>query len=239
LEPDNRTNGSTSSDAARTAAHMVATDYFASPAGAPSLVPGEVLAQAIDVLLGAGAADRGLYVIGDGSSAGTASHPVCDLAEIVQVPAHQPLRALALSDNAVLLTAWTNDTAYGRIFFGQLAALVEPGDVVIATGSNGKSPNIAAGLTAAAAAGAHRMPALLRWRPGTRPLRHREPRTVPPLRTGRIGPLGHRSPADGSHPTGAWIGDSGRHLMPAPGSAKPQFRVQEPVLSEAKVYDPG
>jgi D-sedoheptulose 7-phosphate isomerase len=130
------------------------TDYLAELARALALVPGEALTQAIALLLEARARRRRIYVIGNGGSAATASHLVCDLVKTARVAGRAPLRAFALADNTPLLTAWANDSAYERCFAEQVLAVVEPGDVVIAISASGNSPNIVAGLSAGAAAGA-------------------------------------------------------------------------------------
>ena len=134
--------------------HSTAVDYLAKLATTLALVPSEELDRAIELLLDARAAQRRIYVMGNGGSAATASHLVCDLVKTASVPGQQPLRVFALTDNVPLLTAWANDAAYERVFTEQIGALIEPGDVVIAISASGNSPNIVAGLAAAAAKGA-------------------------------------------------------------------------------------
>lgn len=132
----------------------VAAEYLAALADLLRLVADESLSRALEMLLEARALGRRVYIIGNGGSAATASHFVCDLVKTAHVTGHAPLRVFALTDNAPLLTAWANDAAYERVFAEQLAALVEPGDVVIAISASGNSPNIVTGLTTAAARGA-------------------------------------------------------------------------------------
>jgi D-sedoheptulose 7-phosphate isomerase len=131
-----------------------ALTYLDDLAGVLRLVPSEPLAEAIDLLLAARAAGRRVFVIGNGGSAATASHFVCDLVKTAHVPGRRPLRVFALADNAPLLTAWANDDCYEHSFAEQIAALVEADDVVIAISASGNSPNIVAGLEAARALGA-------------------------------------------------------------------------------------
>jgi D-sedoheptulose 7-phosphate isomerase len=119
------------------------------------LVPSEPLAAAIRLLLDARATGRRVYIMGNGGSATTASHFACDLVKTAHVADHAPLRVFALTDNTPLLTAWANDRAYEDIFAEQIVALAEPGDVVIAISASGNSPNIVAGLAAAASIGGH------------------------------------------------------------------------------------
>jgi D-sedoheptulose 7-phosphate isomerase len=132
----------------------MAMDYLSNLARVLEEVPGEALAQAIALLLEAHAANKRVYVIGNGGSSATASHFVCDLTKTARVTPYPRLKAFALTDNTPLLTAWANDCSYEEVFAEQIRGLVEPGDVVIAISASGNSPNILAGLIAAAAHGA-------------------------------------------------------------------------------------
>ncbi len=141
-------------DATETCARRTATRYLEDLARVLTTVPGEALERAIELLLEARDRGRRVYVMGNGGSAATATHLASDLMKTAQVAGLEPLRVLALTDNTSLLTAWANDTAYERIYAEQVAALVDPGDVVIAISASGNSPNIVAGVMAAAAKGA-------------------------------------------------------------------------------------
>lgn len=132
-----------------------ALEYLAELERVLPLVPGDALRRAIGLLLEARASGHRVYIIGNGGSAATASHLVCDLVKTAHVPGFAPLRAFALADGTPLLTAWANDRAYDRVFAEQVAAVVEPGDVIIAISASGNSPNIVAGLMTASALGAH------------------------------------------------------------------------------------
>jgi phosphoheptose isomerase len=130
-------------------------EYLARLATLLEGIPHPAIAQVVSRLLAARASGRRIYIMGNGGSAATASHLVCDLVKTASVPGLRPLRAHALADNTALLTAWANDTAYDRIFAEQIDDLAEPGDVVIAISASGNSPNIVAGLESASARGAH------------------------------------------------------------------------------------
>ena len=136
-------------------ASISAVGYLAQLARVLPLVPRDALTEAIDLLLEARAAGRHVYVMGNGGSASTASHIVCDLVKSAAVDGFAPLKAFTLADNAALLTAWANDRAYDRIFAEQVAGLVGPGDVVMAISASGNSPNIVAALATANKIGAH------------------------------------------------------------------------------------
>src|SRR5262245_45136891 len=79
--------------------------------------------------------DAHLYIIGNGGSAGMASHMATDAAK------NGRLRALAFNDSS-LLTATGNDLAYDEVFSLPLERLARSGDMLIAISSSGNSPNI-------------------------------------------------------------------------------------------------
>lgn len=132
-----------------TDAHDVAARHLARVAATLLRVPLEPLSQAIDLLLATRAAGRRVWVFGNGGSAAIASHLVCDLTKTAARPGEVPLRACALTDNVPLLTAWANDAAYERVYAAQIEMLVDPGDVVIAISSSGRSRNIVAAVRSA------------------------------------------------------------------------------------------
>jgi D-sedoheptulose 7-phosphate isomerase len=76
-----------------------------------------------------------------------------DLAKQAAVPGQPLLRAIALTDNVPLLTAWSNDAAYDECFAGQLANHVEPGDVLVAISTSGNSTNVLRAVERARTAG--------------------------------------------------------------------------------------
>lgn len=98
--------------------------------------------------------DRLVLVCGNGGSAATASHMVNDL---VKAPAEaarcRPIRAMALTDSAPLLTAFANDLAYSQAFAKQIEALGRPGDLLIALSASGNSENVLEAAKTARAVG--------------------------------------------------------------------------------------
>lgn len=105
------------------------------------------------ILLGARAQGRMIFIIGNGGSAATASHMANDLNKGASVPGQPRFRAMALTDNVPLMTAWANDTRYDRIFVEQMTNFFEPGDVVLAISGSGNSPNVVAAIEWARRAG--------------------------------------------------------------------------------------
>ena len=85
---------------------------------------------------------RRIFIMGNGGSAATSSHFALDLAKNTIAPGARRVKAISLTDHVPLITAWSNDTAYEHVFAEQLAALIEPGDVVIGISASGNSPNV-------------------------------------------------------------------------------------------------
>ena len=114
---------------------------------------GEAMDRIVPVLLRARTEDRTIFFFGNGGSASLASHFVTDIAKVAggtdgRGKGHR-FRCLALNDNVPGLTAWANDTEYAKVFAGQLRALAEKGDVVVAISGSGNSPNVLEGVRAA------------------------------------------------------------------------------------------
>jgi D-sedoheptulose 7-phosphate isomerase len=97
---------------------------------------------------------RTVFIAGNGGSASTASHMANDLNKGTMSSGRHRFRAIALTDNVPLITAWANDAAYERIFLEQMANLFRPGDVFVAISASGNSPNIIVAAEWARGAGA-------------------------------------------------------------------------------------
>lgn len=130
------------------------TDYFTQVQQALASVDAEAVSDLIQRLLEVNERDGFVYVCGNGGSAATASHFVNDLSKSTVVPGQKRFRALALTDNVPLITAWANDTSYDNVFSEQLRGLVRANDLVIAISGSGNSPNVLKAIEAAAEVGA-------------------------------------------------------------------------------------
>ncbi|GMQ78315.1 MAG: SIS domain-containing protein [Anaerolineae bacterium] len=98
--------------------------------------------ETIDVLQEARMAGRQVFILGNGGSASTASHFVCDLAKNTRMHGWPHFRVIGLTDNMALITAYANDEGFENIFVQQLANFVQPADVVIAISTSGNSSNV-------------------------------------------------------------------------------------------------
>ncbi len=134
--------------------HGFATDYVERMRRLLAQVPVEDVVAIMAVLERALQEHRQVFLAGNGGSAATAAHMATDLSKTVAGNAgeYPGFRAISLTENAALLSAWANDTAFEEIFVGQLRSLAEPGDVLLLISVSGESRNL---LRAAAWAREH------------------------------------------------------------------------------------
>ncbi len=85
-----------------------------------------------------------IYVIGNGGSAGIASHFSNDLMKALQIPSQ------TLYDSN-LMTCLANDIGYENVFSYPLERLIKSNDLLVAISSSGQSPNILKAVDAAQA----------------------------------------------------------------------------------------
>jgi len=116
--------------------------YVAGLRGVLDTIDADAVTRVIDLLWEAYRAGRRIFIIGNGGSAATASHMMCDLAKGCAAEGKPLVKAMSLTDNVSLLTAVGNDIAQERLFTEQLRVFLEAGDVVVAITASGNSPNI-------------------------------------------------------------------------------------------------
>ncbi len=109
----------------------------------------DAMAAAITAALRQG---RKLLVAGNGGSAGDAQHIAGEFVSRLMFD-RAPLAAIALTTDTSVITATGNDYGYDHIFERQVIALGQPGDVLLAISTSGRSPNILRALSAASARG--------------------------------------------------------------------------------------
>jgi D-sedoheptulose 7-phosphate isomerase len=115
------------------------------------LVAHQQLAQKIDTQ----AFQRGIEIInetfeagkkiitcGNGGSASTASHYITDWNKMVNLATGAKFRGFSLCDNVGLITAYGNDLAYSDVFSGQIDAIMDEGDLLVAISGSGNSSNV-------------------------------------------------------------------------------------------------
>jgi D-sedoheptulose 7-phosphate isomerase len=85
---------------------------------------------------------RAIFVCGNGGSASTASHFVCDMVKGASHNRRTRFRIQALTDSVPTLTAYSNDVGYDVVFVEQLRNFAGPGDLFMGISGSGNSPNV-------------------------------------------------------------------------------------------------
>ncbi len=130
------------------------TQYLDLVAQSLRRLPQAPLAAIADALWETYERDGTIIVCGNGGSAATASHFACDLAKWTIRPGARRVRALALTDNVPMMTAFSNDQSYADVFVEQLMTHYRPGDLLFAISGSGNSPNVLHAVAWANAQGA-------------------------------------------------------------------------------------
>jgi len=105
----------------------------------------EDIERALNLLFTAWKGGRRVFLIGNGGSAGTATHFAADLSKCTAAAGKPRLKAISLVDNVPLVSAIINDEGWENLFVEQLENLFEPGDVVVALSVHGGSGSEKAG----------------------------------------------------------------------------------------------
>lgn len=98
--------------------------------------------KAIEWMREARDAGRTIFMTGNGGSAASASHFVCDMLKGASFQKEKRFRIMALHDNMPTLTAYSNDVDYHDAALEQLKNFAQAGDVVVAISGSGNSPNV-------------------------------------------------------------------------------------------------
>ena len=120
---------------------------------APSL-DARALQDGIDLVRSAFDAGRQIITCGNGGSAYAASHYITDWNKMVNLATGRKFRGISLCDNIGMVTAFANDVSYEEVFAGQLKAILDKDDLVVAISGSGNSPNVVRAVEYANSAGA-------------------------------------------------------------------------------------
>jgi D-sedoheptulose 7-phosphate isomerase len=110
------------------------------------LTPPEALSRWVAMTHQLHERDGSLFFVGNGGSAGMASHMAADACK------NGHLRAWALND-AAMITATSNDLSYDQVFSLPLERLARKGDLLVTISSSGNSGNIVRALETGRAMG--------------------------------------------------------------------------------------
>jgi D-sedoheptulose 7-phosphate isomerase len=105
-------------------------------------LPRQLIADVIAILQRARMQGNQVFVMGNGGSASTASHFVCDLAKNTRRDGLPHFRVIGLTDNMAIFSAYANDEGYENVFSMQLANFIKHDDVIIGISASGNSKNV-------------------------------------------------------------------------------------------------
>jgi D-sedoheptulose 7-phosphate isomerase len=105
--------------------------------------------QGIEMIKTAFEGGRKIITCGNGGSASTASHYITDWNKMVNLATGKKFRGISLCDNVGLVTAYGNDLSYADVFSGQIDALMDEGDLLVAISGSGNSQNVLNAIEAA------------------------------------------------------------------------------------------
>jgi len=117
-------------------------DYFAEVKNTIDKLDAEPIETAVHALHNARLNEKQIFVMGNGGSASTATHFVCDLNKNTRTDGLPHFRLIGLADNMAIFAAYANDEGYENVFVKQLANFLRPGDVVVGISASGNSENV-------------------------------------------------------------------------------------------------
>jgi D-sedoheptulose 7-phosphate isomerase len=117
-------------------------NYIATLQQTINQLPRQSIADVIVILERARIQGNQVFIMGNGGSASTATHFVCDLAKNTRSDGLPHFRAIGLTDNVAIFSAYANDEGYENVFSSQLTSLIKPNDVVIGISASGNSINV-------------------------------------------------------------------------------------------------
>lgn len=102
----------------------------------------EEINQLMNLLNQARLDGKNIFIMGNGGSAATASHFVCDFNKGLSAYFEKRFKFHCLNDNVPSMMAQANDTSYENIFVEPLKNFLTQGDLVIGISGSGNSPNV-------------------------------------------------------------------------------------------------
>lgn len=103
----------------------------------------------IDIIKSTYSNGKKIITCGNGGSASTASHFITDWNKMINLSTGKKFRGVSLCDNIGLITAYGNDLAYSDVFAGQIEAIMDEGDLLVAVSGSGNSPNVLRAIASA------------------------------------------------------------------------------------------
>ena len=118
------------------------TDYFETEKKVLDSISKEDLNALMNLLVDAKDAGKTIFIMGNGGSAATASHYVCDFNKGISLGKEKMFKFICLNDNIPTMMAYANDLSYADVFVGPLKNFLQEGDIVIGISGSGNSENV-------------------------------------------------------------------------------------------------
>jgi len=116
--------------------------YFEREKATLDAISKEDLNTLMNLLVGAKDEGKTIFIMGNGGSAATASHYVCDFNKGISLGKKKMFKFICLNDNVPTMMAYANDLSYADVFVGPLKNFMLPGDIVIGISGSGNSENV-------------------------------------------------------------------------------------------------
>ena len=113
--------------------------YFEREKATLDAISKEDLNTLMNLLVDAKDAGKTIFIMGNGGSAATASHYVCDFNKGISLGKEKMFKFICLNDNIPTMMAYANDLSYADVFVGPLKNYMQAGDIVIGISGCGRS----------------------------------------------------------------------------------------------------
>lgn len=118
------------------------TAYFEKEKAVLDSICKEDLNILMNLLMDARDNGNNIFIMGNGGSAATASHYVCDFNKGISYGKEKMFKFICLNDNIPTMMAYANDMSYADVFVGPLKNFMQAGDIVIGISGSGNSENV-------------------------------------------------------------------------------------------------
>lgn len=116
--------------------------YFEKEKATLDAISKDDLNTLMNVLMQAREDEKHIFIMGNGGSAATASHYVCDFNKGISYGKEKMFKFICLNDNVPTMMAYANDLSYADVFVGPLRNFMQEGDIVIGISGSGNSENV-------------------------------------------------------------------------------------------------
>lgn len=117
-------------------------DYFEREKATLDAISKNDLNTLMNLLVDAKDKGKTIFIMGNGGSAATASHYVCDFNKGISLGKEKRFKFFCLNDNIPTMMAYANDLSYADIFVEPLKNFMQTDDIVIGISGSGNSENV-------------------------------------------------------------------------------------------------